>query len=79
MGKGNDINMKDVIYKDKQYTVIKKYADDLGVFTPMVCVDLIDIATKQLKEWENGGFASVMDYRDIINKLCENLRDTITY
>jgi len=48
--------MKNVIYKDEDYTIIKKGVDEIGHYMPATCLELIGIAIKELKEWKDGGF-----------------------
>lgn len=68
---------KDLLYKDKEYEIYKKDTDILGVFMPMACIDLIEIGTNQLKNWENGGLANWEDYQEMIDVICTNLQKTV--
>lgn len=71
------MNKEDIIYKDGEYTIIKKDAGIIGSFQPIDMFNIINICARGLDEWENGGCKFVGDYEDIINGLCDGLRKTI--
>jgi len=68
----------DLIYKDDEYHIYKKHAGEVGHFEPISMLDLIQIATEGLSQWENAGFANRGDYEKVINGICERLKRTIT-
>ncbi len=72
------MNKADLIYKDDEYQIYKKYSGETGTFPPTDCLDLIDIAITQLDTWENAGFKNVEDYQKIIDDLCKRLQSTVT-
>lgn len=66
--------MKNIIYKGGEYIIAKKDADDIGVYMPTVCLELIDIAIDELSTWKNGGFMSIEVYKNIIDEICSRLQ-----
>jgi hypothetical protein len=70
--------LKDTFYQDEEYTLIKRDIDECGHFEPMTCLDIIHIALQPLKDWQNGGLKNKKDYEEIINKICDELKSTIS-
>lgn len=66
--------MKDIIFKNDDYIITKKGADDIGVYMPTVCLELIDIAIEELSTWKNGGFMHIEAYKQIIDEICSRLQ-----
>lgn len=69
---------EDIIYGDSEYEIYKKHAGDLGTFIPGDCFEIIGIMIAQLKEWHNGGLKDVEDYEKIIERICSDLKETIS-
>lgn len=73
-------NMKrfGLIYEDKEYKIYKKDFDFvIESIIPLDCLEIIDIAIKELGQWKNAGFAHRKDYKKIIDEICMKLRKTI--
>lgn len=68
----------DLIYKDEEYEIYKKGAGEIGTFTPGDCISMIAAATKELANWDNGGLVFA-GYKDLIDRLCNDLQKTINY
>lgn len=63
---------KDVIYRDKEYTIVKKHADELGTFIAGDLWSLIFIGLAGLKEWDGGGLQE-QALKDVKARVIENL------
>ncbi len=63
---------KDVIYRDKEYTIVKKDADELGTFIAGDLWSLIFIGLAGLKNWDGGGLQE-QALRDIKQSVIEKL------
>lgn len=70
--------MKDVIYKDEDYIIIKKGVDEEGHFEPTTLLDLIAIATGRLKDWKNMGFQKRDHAEDVIEIIKEQLSECLS-
>lgn len=62
-------NLKDTIYEDDDFIIIKKDVDAIGHFEPSTYLGLIHLAIKPLQEWENFGLKEKSDAQSIIENI----------
>jgi len=63
---------KDLIYKDEDYEIYKKYAGDIGTFSEQI--DILSIGIKGFGQIKHH-FKFEEDYDGLINKFIDELED----
>jgi len=67
-------NLKDTIYEDDDFVIIRKGVDENGHFEPSTLLGLISIATQGLEKWHNFGLLYKEDAEEIIDKITSDLK-----